>query len=737
MLMHENSLVTTERIKDKLEEIKKTLPQGMEISPYYDRSVMVKTTIETVIKNLLEGAILVIIILFLVLGSLRAGIIIAFVIPLAMLFTIVLMRIRGEPGNLMSMGAIDFGLIVDGAVIIIENSVRRIHQKIREVGRPLTDSEKILTIQDATIEVRRAAIFGEMIIAIVYIPILALSGVEGKMFKPMAVTVLYALLGAFVCSLSIVPVMASYILKADSQEEEKETKFFHWVRTKYEPILDQTLQAGKKLLYPILILLVLSILSFMQLGAEFLPQLDEGSMLLEIVRLPSTALSESQATAKRIEKALVENIPEIISAVSRTGSPDLATDPMGMERTDIYLTLVPKKKWERSKQEIIESIEKIMEEKIPEVVYSVSQPIQMRTNELIAGIRSDIGIKIFGEDLPELKRIAEEVAETIKKIEGVKDIKIEQLQGLNYISIQPNRENLSRYNLQISDLNDFILSLSYGANAGFIYEGRKKFEIVILSGNKPRSSEELANLMMPVMKGNYVPMSHLAEIQEVPGPVQIGHENGYRRVVVEFNVRGRDLISVVNEADKLISKEVHFPPAYRIEYGGNYQNFISAKDSLLLVIPITMLIIVFLLWTAFDNLKYALLIFLNVPFAITGGIFGLFVRGMPFSISAGIGFIALFGVAVLNGLVLLTFARELELQGKSSYDSIREAAILRLKPVLTTALVAAIGFIPMAISSGMGAEVQRPLATVVIGGIISASILTLLLLPGIYKWMHK
>ncbi|MCB1179132.1 MAG: efflux RND transporter permease subunit, partial [Leptospiraceae bacterium] len=736
MLMHENSLLTTERIKTKLEEIKKNLPEGMEISPYYDRSQMVKITINTVIKNLVEGAVLVIIVLFLILGSFRAGVIISFVIPLAMLFAIIMMRIRDEPGNLMSMGAIDFGLIVDGAVIIIENSVRRISLAVKEKNRELTEEEKIFTIKEAAIEVRKAAIFGEIIIGIVYIPILTLSGIEGKMFKPMALTVLYALSGAFIISLTIVPVMASYLLNNQIEEEEKETFLFHHLRLYYEKILDRILTSGKITLITLTSLLLLSIFMFKNTGGEFLPQLDEGSMLLEIFRLPSTSLSESQATSKRIEKALIKNIPEITSAVTRTGSPDIATDPMGIDRSDIYLSLIPKDDWKRDKSEIIESIEKVMNSKIPEVAFSVSQPIQMRTNELIAGIRSDIGIKIFGDDLETLKEIGEKTTEIIKDVPGVKDIKLEQIKGLNYIKVNPNREAIARFNLSIDDLNKFILSLSSGIPSGYIYEGRKKFEIVILSKNKPLSSSELNEMKIPLPDGNFLPLNTIAEIQDLQGPVQISHENGFRRAVVEFNVRNRDIVSVVEEIQKKLDK-LKIPTGYRFEYGGNYKNFISARNRLLIVIPITLFIILFLLWLAFKNMKYSILIFFNVPFAITGGIFSLYLRDLPFSISAGVGFVALFGVAVLNGLVLISFAKDLIENNNPIFESIRKAAILRLRPVATTALVAAIGFIPMAISTNMGAEVQRPLATVVIGGIISASLLTLFILPSLFLWFIK
>ncbi|MCB1193217.1 MAG: efflux RND transporter permease subunit [Leptospiraceae bacterium] len=737
MLMKENSLVVTKAVKNKLEGLKKNLPKGINIEVFYDRSTMVKTVIKTVAKNLLEGALFVIIILFLLLGSFRAGLIIAVIIPLAMAFAIVIMDIRGDVANLMSMGAIDFGLIVDGAVIIVENSVRRLSMAVKEKGRELTEEEKILTIKDATLEVRKATIFGETIIAVVYLPILTLSGIEGKMFTPMALTVLYALFGAFVLSLSVVPVLASLFLKVN-EAEEHDTWLFRKIKVLYEPSFAFFMKNKPKVMVGTLTTLVLTVILFQSMGAEFMPTLDEGSLLLEVARLPSTSLATSGTTGSRIESALLKNFPEIIYAVSKTGSPDIATDPMGLERTDLHIELKPKDEWEHSLDELVEKIEKVVKGQVPEVAISISQPIEMRTNELIAGIRSDIGIKIFGEDLPTLKGIGEKTTQELRNIEGVHDIKIEQLGGLYYLKINPIRERLARYNINIQDINQITEMLSSGYIVGNVFEGSKRFEIAIKTGEKFTTDlDRIRSIPIKTMDREAIPLGDLADILIESGPAQISHENQYRRMLVEFNVRGRDMMSVVNEVQKVLNKKIELPPGYRFEFGGKYKNYISARDRLMIVVPLTLFLIMFFLWMAFDSITPAIMIFLNVPFAITGGVLFLFLRQIPFSISAGVGFIALFGVAVLNGLVLISFTKTLENEGMSYTEAVTQAAHLRLRPVLMTAIVAAVGFIPMAVSTNMGAEVQRPLATVVIGGLISASMLTLLVMPAIYSFYYE
>jgi heavy metal efflux system protein len=733
MLLHENALEVCQKTDDKINELRKNLPEGMKIITFYDRSIMVKSTIKTVLLNLLEGAILVVIILFLFIGSIRAGLIIALVIPLSMLFAIFLMDIRGESGNLMSLGAIDFGLIIDGAVIIIENSSRRLFLFQKEFKRDPNPEERLLVIKDATMEVRKATIFGELIIAIVYFPILSLSGIEGKMFTPMALTVLYALLGAFIFSLSIVPVLAYQFVKIPSSVEH-ESKFYLVLKTYYEKLLEKVFYKSRLVFVLLFLLFILSSFLYYKIGGEFLPNLDEGSLLIEVGRLPSTSLSKSIEISGEIEKKALKKFSEITGIVSRTGSPDVATDPMGMERTDMYFKMKPRDDWDLSRNKLIGELEELMEENYPEVSFSISQPIQMRTNELLAGIKSDVGIKIFGDDLDDLKNYLTVISQILINIEGVKDVRIEQLNGLNYFRILPKRERLARYNVSMDEIHSIVKTFAVGLQMGYILEGRKKFEIVLLNSENLKTPEEMMQVSITLKNGHSIPLGDLIDINEETGPAIISHQNYYRRALIEFNVRGRDMLSVVSELDKTINTKLKLKNGFFIEYDGNYKNYISARNTLMIVIPITLVLIYLILWFVFKETPTTILVFLNVPFSVTGGLILLTLRGMPFSISAGVGFVALFGVAILNGLVLITFAKDLEKFGYSKEKSIYDAALLRLRPVLTTASVAAIGFIPMALSTNMGSEVQRPLATVVIGGIISSSALTLIILPTLYRW---
>ncbi|TGK49985.1 efflux RND transporter permease subunit [Leptospira kanakyensis] len=730
MLLGENSLEVTTAVKEKITQIEKTLPTGMKIKPYYDRSIMVKNTLNTIVWNLSEGAILVIIILFLMIGDFRSGLVIASVIPLAMLFAISLMFLRDLPANLMSMGAIDFGLIVDGAVILIENSHRRLGLKRKELKRDLTDKEQKETILSATIEVRKATIYGEIIIGIVYIPILTLSGTEGKMFIPMATTVLFALLGAFFLTLTLIPVLASYFLKG-GHIAEGETKFFQKIHEWYTPKLEYCLKESKKVTYSSIGILLLSIILFFRLGGEFLPKLDEGNLLIEISRYPSTTLTESLESSMKIERAILKEIPEITEVVSRTGSPELAIEPMGVEKTDMYMDMKPRSEWKLNKEELELKLQEIIERVAPQVAYGLSQPIEMRNNEIMAGIRADVGIKIFGDDLTKLKSLAEEISKKIKNIPGVVDLRIEQLYGLEYLRIKPNREKLARYDQSIIDIGRVTGSISSGVPAGIVYEGMKRFDIVVKTdvGGNP---EQIKNIPVKVGKNSFAPLHELSEIYIEDGPVQIYHQNQNRYALVQFNIRGSDMVSTVKLVQSVLEKEINFPSGYHYTTGGEFEKFESATKTLYIVVPITLLVIFLILYFAFNELSAAIIIFLNVPFAITGGIFALYIRNLPFSISAGVGFIALFGIAVLNGLVLISFIRSLEQEGKGKEEAVKEAALSRLRPVLTTAFLASIGFIPMAISSSPGAEVQRPLATVVIGGLVSASALTLFVLPLVY-----
>lgn len=730
MLLGGNSLEVTQAVKEKILSIEKTLPVGMKIVPYYDRSIMVKNTIQTVVWNLSEGALLVVIILFIMIGDLRSGLVIASMIPLAMLFALSMMNIRDLPANLMSMGAIDFGLIVDGAVILIENSHRRLLERRKELKRILTDLEKRDTILTATIEVRKATIYGELIIGIVYIPILALSGTEGKMFIPMALTVLFALLGAFFLTLTIIPVLASYLLNPNHHEEE-ETYIFKKIHAWYTPKLNYAISKGNEFLYITGATFASSVLLFYFMGGEFLPTLDEGNILLEVTRLPSASLQYSIDTTSKIEKILLKEIHEVTGVVSRSGSPELANEPMGLDKSDVYLNLLPRKEWSLSKEELENKIAEIVQLHIPDISFGISQPIEMRNNEIMAGIRSDVGIKIFGEDLKTLKYLAEKISDAIKTEEGVVDLRIEQLSGLEYIRINPNREKLARYGQSVTTINQLVQSISSGYPVGILYEGMRRFDIVIKTdtGSNP---DNIRNLPVEVGRKIYSPLHELTDIKIEDGPVQINHENQSRLALVQFNIRGSDMVNTVKRVRQKIEDSLIFPQGYHYAIGGEFQKFESASHTLMIVVPITLMAILLILFLAFGAWTPALIIFLNVPLAITGGIYALFIRQMPFSISAGVGFIALFGVAVLNGLVLITFIRELEEKGIETINAVKDAAVLRLRPVLTTALLASIGFIPMAISTTPGAEVQRPLATVVIGGLITASILTLFILPIVY-----
>ncbi|WCL50036.1 efflux RND transporter permease subunit [Leptospira sp. GIMC2001] len=737
MMIGENSLKTSQAVIEKIHELESSLPEGMKINVFYDRSEMVLSTIKTVMMNLSEGAILVIVILFLMLGDFKSGLIIAVVIPLCMIFAIIIMEIRNAPANLMSMGAIDFGLLVDGAVIVIENATRRLGLEQKKLGRPLNKEERQQTILDATIEVRRATIYGELIIGVVYIPILVLSGTEGKLFIPMAQTVLYALSGAFLFTLTIVPVLAFYFLDTNKSHEE-ETRLFKWIKIRYESILDYTLKIKHKVLSLALVVFIFSVILFKFIGAEFIPVLDEGSSLLEITRLPSTSLSESIRTTLKIERSLINNkFPEISSIVSKTGSPNLALEPMGIEKSDVFIQLIPRKEWTRSRDELLDAISLQIKEELPEVAFGLSQPIEMRTNEMVAGIRSDVGIKIFGKDLFVLKSKAEELANIVKNIKGVTDIRIEQLGGVSYLQVVPNREKMARFGVDSVELARITSMISSGLSIGQILDGARKFDIVLRIQDPPLTNiQDWQSLLVNSRSGKTVPLGDVADIIRKDGPAQISHDWQERRVLVEFNIRNRDVMSAVDEIQKLLTTKLQLQPGYRIEYDGTFQSYLSAMKSLYFIIPITLLLILFLLWMAVENLQTSLLLFLSIPLSVTGGIIALFIRGIPFSISAGIGFIALSGVAVLNSLVLVTFAKKLQDSGLSIQASIRESALVRIRPILMTSLVAILGFLPMALSTNPGAEVQRPLATVVIGGLISNILITLIVFPSLYTWAN-
>lgn len=731
MLMGANSRTVTAGLKDKLAALEPTLPEGVIVEPFYDRTVLVDRTIKTVATNLIEGALLVILVLLLLLGDLKAGLVVAVTIPLSMLFAMVVMRAIGLSGNLMSLGAVDFGLIVDGAVIVVENASRRLSVARKTLGRALSDDERVETIESSTLEVRKATVFGEAIVAIVYLPILALSGMEGKLFSPMATTVLLALGGAFILSLTLVPVLISYFVRPGP--EERETWILRLALAAYKPALALALRWRAAALMFAVIAFAGAAALFPRLGAVFVPQLDEGDILVEARRLPGTSLSTTVETDLRMERALLE-VPEILSIVSRIGSPVLATDSMSIEQSDIYIQLKEREDWRAglTKEDLADELSEILEEAVPEVAGSISQPIQMRTNELVAGIRSDVGVVIYGHELEVLSELGDGVVDLLRDVPGVVDLRAEQLDGLRYLRIEPDRRLLARFGLTVADVNLATETIAVGHQVGFVLEEDRRFDLVVkVDHGFAGDLAEIRRLPLRASSGEVVLLGDVANVRFENGPALVNRDKQSRRMVVEFNVRGRDLVSTVDEAQAAL-RALPVPTGYRLEYGGTFEHYIDARERLLVVVPIALALILFLLWTALNRVRSALLIFLNVPFAVIGGVFALWIRGLPFSISAGIGFIALFGVAVLNGLVMITFCQEIQRRGASPLDAVREAAELRLRPVLMTALTTALGFMPMAFSTAPGSEVQRPLATVVLGGLISATLLTLLVLPAVY-----
>jgi cobalt-zinc-cadmium resistance protein CzcA len=741
MLKGANSREVANTVHKKIEEIKTTLPAGVTIDEFYNREDLVDRAIETVEKNLIEGAIIVIFVLVLLLGNLRAGFIVASVIPLSMLFALIMMKVFGVSGNLMSLGAIDFGLIVDGAVIIVESVIVAISHAIHKHKRALYKNEMQETIFKSTTDIIKSAIFGILIIIVVYLPIFALGGIEGKMFKPMAFTVGFALVGALLLSLTYVPMMSDLILKKDVSEKENiADRIINFIKRFYLPSLKFALKRKVLIIASAVIALVFSIILFLRLGGEFIPKLDEGDIAYQIGRLPGISLNESKRIGTICEQILIKKFPEVKTVVTKTGAAEIATDPMGVEFSDVIVMLKPKEEWTSadSKEELVEKMQRELSI-IPGIGLSFTQPIELRFNELMSGAKGDIAVKIFGEDLTELSKVGNDAAKIISEVQGAEDVSVQQLEGLPQLQIKIKRDKIARYGINISDINEIIETGLAGKTAGAVFEGDKKFDLLIKYKQSDRKNiEDIKNILVNSGTGAKIPMSELADINIDEGPAEITRDNGKRRIVAQCNVRGRDIESFVNELQAKIKKELKMPPGYSIEYGGQFRNLQSAKERLYIAVPVSLFFIFALLFVTFNSVKQGLLVFSGIPFAIVGGIFALVIRDIPFSISAGVGFIALFGVAVLNGIVMIAYFNKLEKEGM---QDVRERIIVgtsaRLRPILMTALVASLGFIPMAISTGAGAEVQKPLATVVIGGLISSTLLTLIVLPLLYSIFNK
>lgn len=734
MMMGENSRNVSKLVDEKISSIQKTLPKGVKIETVYDRTVLVEKAIKTVQKNLVEGAILVIVILFIFLGNIRAALIVACIIPLSMLFTLTGMAQQRISANLMSLGALDFGIIVDGAVVIVENCIRRLAHAQQMLKRPLNQAERFKEVFLAARQARRPLIFGQLIILVVYLPIFALSGVEAKMFHPMAITVVLALIAAIILSITFVPAAVAMFVKGNIQE--KESRWMLKLKSTYQSILDWAYQYKSVVLTIALCFLVLTGLIATRIGTEFAPQLSEGDFAIQQMRSPSTGLEQSLLIQENTERLLIKKFPEIKAVFARTGTAEVATDVMPPNISDGYIMLKPKDEWPNPKENINELRSRIETylATLPGNNSEFSQPIELRFNELISGVRSDIGIKIFGDDMQVLNTEANKIAKIVQQVQGSTAVKVEQTSGLPLLNVEVNRPLAAQFGLSVKDIQDTVAASIGGRSVGEILQGDRRFDFSIRLSDQDRSVEGVSKLPIQLPSGGSVALADVATVSNIDGVNQVSRENGKRRVIVTANVEGRDLGSFVAEIQAKL-KDSNLPSGYWIEYGGQFENLASAAARMKIVIPLALITIFVLLMAVFHNVKESLLVFTGVPFALTGGVIFLWIRDIPISMSAGIGFIALSGVAVLNGLVMLTFIKEL----REKYDlhhAIWEGAILRLRPVLMTACVASLGFVPMALATGTGAEVQRPLATVVIGGIISSTLLTLVLLPVLYRWMN-
>jgi cobalt-zinc-cadmium resistance protein CzcA len=742
MLVGENSRTVARAAAAKLEEAAKALPPGVTAEPIYDRTALVDRTIHTVMTNLVEGALLVIVVLFLLLGNFRAALITAAIIPLSMLLTITGMVQSKVSGNLMSLGALDFGLIVDGAVIIVENCLRRFGEAQHRLERLLTREERFAIATTATDEVIRPAIFGVFIITLVYVPIFALTGVEGKMFHPMAITVVMALTAALLLSLTFVP--AAVALFITGRVEEAESRVMQGARRLYQPALEMALRRRVGFVAGAAALVLLAGFAASRMGSEFVPNLDEGDIAMHALRIPGTSLSQAIQMQAALE-ARIKTFPEVERVVAKIGTAEVATDPMPPSVADTFIMLKDRKDWpnpRKPRAQLVAELQAAVAQ-VPGNNYEFTQPIQMRFNELLSGVRADVAVKVFGDDLDELLSIGNRLKAVVGGIDGAADVSVEQITGLPVLQITPDRAALARLGLNVQDVQDVVSASLGGAEAGQVFEGDRRFAVVVRLPEALRSDvDAIGRLRIPLPPAGegprgFVPLQDVAKIEVQIGPNQISREDGKRRVVVTANVRGRDLGSFIHEVQQKVGAEVEVPPGYWITYGGAFEQLISAAKRLQLVVPAALLLIFGLLYALFRSWRDAAIVFSGVPLALTGGVAGLLLRGLPLSISAAVGFIALSGVAVLNGVVMVSFIRNLRAEGRSVDEAIREGALTRLRPVLTTALVASLGFVPMAFNVGAGAEVQRPLATVVIGGIISSTLLTLLVLPALYRLVHR
>lgn len=770
MLKGENFQEVIKNVKERISQIQKSLPEGVVIEPFIDRTNLVDRVEGTIARNLIEGGLIVIFVLVIFLGNWRAGLVVASVIPLSMLFAFGMMKTFGIDGNLMSLGAIDFGMIVDSAVIIVEAVVTHIntgHFSQPEVRAAylaqcqnggaatpfaLTQKQMDEEVHFSASRIRQSAAFGEIIIMIVYIPLMTLVGIEGKMFRPMALTVFFAVLGAFILSLTYVPMASSLMLSRKVHTRKTfSDRVIEKLQAWYRPVLDWVLARNKDVITGAVALFCVSIVGFKYLGGEFIPSLEEGDFAVEMSMSQGTSLSQMVESCSKAEKLLKKEYPEIKQVVSRIGSAEIPTDPMPVERADIMIALKPKAEWTSAKTtpELMEKMEETLSA-IPGLEAEISQPIQMRNNELLTGIKQDVAIKIFGDDLDVLTQQAGKVKRMIEDVPGVSGIFVEEVAGLPQIQVKYNHEKMAAYGVSVDDISEILETTFAGAVAGSLYEGDKKFDIVLRMDPSQRNVETLEQLSIPLKDGTNIPLSQVADIDYSPAPAQVSHEDGARRIYVGFNVKGRDVQSTVEDIQEILDEKLKLPDGYYYNYGGEFENLQSATNRLMVVIPIALVIILLLLYATVKNVRESLFVFSAIPLAAIGGVWALWLRGMPFSISAGVGFIALFGVAVLNGIVLIGQMNQMQREEKTAdklsasigvteliHHRIIESCMVRLRPVLMTALVASMGFLPMALSQGDGAEVQRPLATVVIGGLITSTLLTLLVLPAIYKTFTK